>query len=189
MEHLLAPWQERADLDLVERRGFFTKRHLPAVGMKALVGPDRWDRLWTFGLVRHPYAWFTSQLTYNLRNRGLSVPRDRLLTPADVQRCFDILVNARGQAASPTGTQWAFLCDENQQPLTNAVVPLEKLRALWPELCARLDIPAPPLVRLNSVGHPHWKDWLSAEAMAAVDRLYGEDWDLYNEAGRKAGRW
>ncbi|WP_020121108.1 hypothetical protein [Streptomyces canus] len=183
IETALVAFQERADLDAIECPGYYTARHMPAVEIRERIGPSQWDRMFTFGVVRHPCDWLVSQLTYNYRRLGLPVPHGRRLTDRDVRHVHAILTDRRGQPASASGSQWAFLCSEARAPVVSAVVTLESLDEGWSGLLDRVDAAIPPLERLNRTGHPDWTDWLDSSARRAVEALWEDDFDLYRQAG------
>ncbi|MFG3487384.1 hypothetical protein [Streptomyces sp. NPDC047972] len=187
IENALVAFQERADLDAIDSPGFYTARHMPAVDIRARIGPGRWDSMFTFGVVRHPCDWLVSQLTYNYRRLELPVPRDRRLTGDDVRHVHRILADRRGQPASVSGSQWAFLCSEDRTRVVSAVVTLESLDEGWSGLLDRIDVPVPPLARLNRTSHPNWADWLDESARRAVEKLWADDFDLYWQAGAREG--
>lgn len=182
VESALTSFQERADLNAAERPGFYTARHMPAIDLRERLGRTRWHRLFTFGIVRHPCDWLVSQLSYNYRRLGLVVPEDRQLTVNDVLKVHTILKDRRGQSASLTGSQWAFLCSEFRTPLVTQIIPLERLRDRWDGLMNRIGGAAPFPEKLNRTYHPTWTAWLDEGAQEAIGALWKPDFELYRRA-------
>jgi hypothetical protein len=182
VQSVLNRYQEREDLDRVERPGYFTRRHLPAVDLKEILGPATWGRMFTFGVIRNPFSWMASQLTYNLTRLGLEVPRHRSLGPADVMCCYEILKDAKGQPASPTGTQWAFLCDRDRRPVVARLFTLDRLADNWPCITSLVNAQTLRLPMLNSSSHPPWTGWLSKAARLRIEQIWKDDLELYAKA-------
>jgi hypothetical protein len=182
VDSALATFQERPDLNEHARTGFYTRRHIAAVDLRDALGSDEWGRMFTFGLVRNPFDWLTSQITYNRRRIGMAVPFDRALSERDVHMCYDLLRDRRGQSASATGSQWAFLCHEDQHTLVTQVFALERLVEDWPAITRAIGVIAPEPDRLNTTDHPSWDQWLTESAKQLTRTLWARDFELYAEA-------
>jgi hypothetical protein len=182
VESALAPFQERADLNTAERPGFYTARHMPAIDLRERLGRTQWDSLFTFGVIRHPCDWLVSQLSYNYRRLNLAVPEGRQLTEDDVLHIHVILKDRRGQSASLSGSQWAFLCSESRMPLVTQIVTLESLHDRWDGLMNRIGAAVSFPGKLNRTHHPPWTTWLDEGARGAVEVLWKSDFDLYRQA-------
>ena len=184
MEAVLSRYQDRSDLNELERAGYYTKRHVPAVELVQILGADRWMRYTSFAIVRDPFAWFLSQVGYNVFNkRDLTVDVAAPLGVDDVAKCYDFLKKYRAQEASPSATQWAHVCDQDGRLLVGALWQLESLSASWPQICRLLDIREDPLPNLNrSDSDGAATPRLAPSGAAAVRELYAVDFDLYSAA-------
>jgi hypothetical protein len=69
---------------------------------------------------------------------GERIDTDKLLDEAAVQRCLELLAIYRGQECSPTGTQWAFLCDCTGRLLVNQLLRFDYLIADFHWICSHL---------------------------------------------------
>jgi hypothetical protein len=179
IEALLADYEERPDISDIARPGFFTRRHAPAVVMRDELGAGLWGRCLTFAVMREPMDWVVSQVAYNAVRLDVRVAHDRQLGVEDVRWCHTLLRAARGQEASESGTQWAFLCDEFGSPVVDTIVRQCDIDEVVPALCRSVGITAGPLPKLNRTAHPPAKDWLSDAARREAMALYGADIDLY----------
>lgn len=180
----LSLYQERSDLDDVCEPGLYTRRHLPALRIRDRLSVDAFECMLSFSVVRNPYDWMASQLNYNLRSAADTSFRNRKLTSHDVLQCYDILKQRRGQIASPSGTQWAFLCDEQKQLLVDLPLPLDDLEVAWNYVCARIGIEVGDLPILNKHSHPPWDEWLARDAIELIDIIYADDFRLYEYSKR-----
>jgi hypothetical protein len=184
VEAALSPYQDRPDLNDRERAGYYTKRHIPAIELRPILGAERWLQYITFAIVREPFAWFLSQVSYNVfTKRDLTIDVRAPLAADDVVKCYDFLRRYRAQEASPSATQWAHVCDQDGQLLVRALWRLEGLSARWPQVCRLLNIAEESLPSLNRSGSglgliPR----LAPSGTAAVRELYARDFDLYDAA-------
>lgn len=176
-EFTLKDYQDRPDLNDYAEVGHYTKRHIPAVALREHV--TDWESFYSFAIIRHPYDWIVSQITYNAPRLGKELPTDRNLEPADIDWCYEALKDRRGQSASPTATQWAFLCDDQQQLVVSRLINMDMLSSEWEKVIRRLRLQAPPLPRLNAVAHAPARGWLSKKAKARTLELWARDYDLY----------
>lgn len=179
IEAALSGFDERPDLNTTDLPGFYTARHMPAIEIRERLGRDQWSGMFTFGIIRHPGDWVVSQLTYNYRRLNLAVPRDRELTADDMHRVYAILSDRRGQPASASGSQWAFLCSELGNPIVSRIVTLDSIRDGWTGLMDQAGISAPLPAKLNRTRHPDWAIWLSDDARRTAERLWEVDFELY----------
>lgn len=178
----LAQYQERPELNNLEAPGLFTRQHLPTAALRSMVGSEVWSGLDSFAVIRNPYDWWVSQYTYNLRKLGQQVDADKPLCEDAVQRCLDLLAIYRGQECSPTGTQWAFLCDSAGRLLITQLMRFENLAADFHRMCSRLMLERVTLLHLNRTPHPHWSTWLSTPAKRMIESIYAADFELYESA-------
>ncbi|MFE7868727.1 hypothetical protein ACFUYE_00030 [Micromonospora humida] len=185
IESVLEVFQERPDLNARKRPGFYTARHMPATEIRENLGQSVWDGLFTFGVVRHPHDWFVSQLTYNYRRLSRPVPHDRRITGRDVWQVHSLLTDRRGQPASASASQWAFLCSASQQPLVGHLTTLDDLDDTWAELTRLTGTVVPRPARLNRTRHPAWNDWLDPGACKVIEDVWEPDFALYRQAATK----
>ena len=163
VEAVLATSQDRPDLDELHAPGYFTRRHAPAAVLHDSLGASAWSQLYSFAIIRDPHDWFVSQAIYNQSRIG-HLDTSSPLNSEDVLKSDRSLSFARGQDASPTATQWAFVCDANGTVLTTELWRLDNLRKTWRAICRQLNVPYSPLPRLNSSSRP------STEALALTRR-------------------
>lgn len=184
MEAVLSRYQDRPDLNEHERVGYYTKRHVPAIELISILGADRWKHYTSFAIVREPFAWFLSQVSYNVFNkRDLTMDVTTPLGADDVAKCYEFLKKYRAQEASPSATQWAHVCDQDCRLLVGALWQLESLSASWPQICRLLNIREDPLPNLNrSDSDGGAIPRLAPSGTAAVRELYAMDFDLYGAA-------
>jgi Sulfotransferase family len=184
VEAALSQYQDRSDLNEHERPGYYTKRHMPAIELISILGAERWMRYTSFAIVREPFAWFLSQVSYNVFNkRDLTIDVTAPLTADDIAKCYDFLRKYRTQEASPSATQWAHVCDQDGQLLVSALWRLEGLAARWPQICRLLNIREESLPNLNrSESGTGAIPRLAPSGTAAVRELYAMDCDLYDDA-------
>lgn len=179
----LARYQEFPELVRVHRPGYYTRNHIPACELRDRMGASIWASYYSFAIVREITDWFVSQVAYNTAKNGLEADLASPLDDADVVRCWRWLRRARGQHASASATQWAFVCDEHQTPLVSELWRMDALPRAWPEIRDRLGVsPSIELQQLNSSSHPSAADWLTARAAAKVRDLYAVDAGLYDIA-------
>jgi hypothetical protein len=181
IEATLGTFQDRPDLDELTVPGFFTRRHAPALVLRTELGLRGWERLYSFAVVRDPRDWFVSQLIYN-RERFGDFDTSTPLGEADVLDVCRLLSFARGQEASPSATQWAFLCDADRRVLTSDLWRLDNLGRTWKVICRRLGVPFVALPSINRTSHPSAANWLSSQAQQTLRRIYATDFDLYDSA-------
>jgi hypothetical protein len=177
VEFALRHYQEEPSLNELAKDGFYTKRHVPAVSLRALV--PKWTELQSFGIIRHPYDWVVSQIAYNAPRLGKGIPL--CIGTSDIDWCYDALKDRRGQEASPTATQWAFLCDANQELIVSRLLNMGRLDQDWATFVRDLGINSEPLPVLNAVNHAPAQVWLSEEAKARTLKLWARDYILYLE--------
>jgi hypothetical protein len=177
VEFALRDYQDRPDLNDLAQVGYYTKRHIPAPALRARIAD--WESFYSFAIIRHPYEWVASQIAYNAARLGRELPTDRRLEATDIDWYYDALRDRRGQQASPTATQWAFLCDDQQQLIVSRLIKMDTLSSEWQVVLRELRIQAPPLPRLNTVAHPPARNWLSKQAKARTLEVWTRDYDLY----------
>jgi hypothetical protein len=177
VEFTLKNYQDRPDLNDLAEVGYYTKRHIPAVVLREHV--TDWESFYSFAIIRHPFDWVVSQISYNASRLGRELPTDRSLEPADIDWYYEALKDRRGQSASPTATQWAFLCDDQQQLIVSRLINMDTLNTEWQIVIRELRIQVPPLTRLNAVSHAPARDWLSKKAKARTLELWARDYSLY----------
>lgn len=177
IEFALKDYQDRPDLNNLAQTGYYTKRHIPAAELRERV--VSWESFYSFAVIRHPHDWIVSQISYNAPRLGKELPTDRSLEPADIDWYYEALKDRRGQPASPTATQWAFLCDDQQQLVVSHLINMNMLSTEWQIIIRELRLQGSPLPRLNAVSHAPARDWLSKQAKARTLELWARDYDLY----------
>ena len=180
VEFALKDYQDRPDLNDLERVGYYTRRHIPAVALRDLV--EDWDAFYSFAIIRHPFDWVVSQISYNAPRLGRALPAGESLEPADIDWFYDALKDRRGQPASPAATQWAFLCDDQQRLILSRLINMDRLSNEWQALISKLGLQPSPLPRLNAMSHGPAHEWLSEQAKARTLELWARDYSLYRSS-------
>lgn len=172
--------QERPDLDELARPGLFTSGHAPASLIREVLGTATWRSLTTIAVVRNPFDWFASQLTYNRQRRSEPLGLDRTLTAKDVHDLVSILADARGQEWAASGCQSSFLCSQDATVEVSLLLRMDDLPQAWPAILRLANLRSNSrLPRLNHTTHPPWETWLSSDAQAEIAEVYAQDFDLY----------
>lgn len=184
IEAVLARYQEYAELNDLEAPGLFTRQHLPAAVLRSMIGNEAWSGLNSFAVIRNPYDWWVSQFSYNLGKLGERIDTDKLLGEDAVRRCLELMTIYRGQECSPTGTQWAFLCDCTGRLLVNQLLRFDSLAKDFRWMCSSLRLKHATLPHMNRTPHPHWTAWLSATAKRMIESIYAADFEIYESASR-----
>ena len=131
-----------------------------------------------FACVRNPYERFVSACAMlNRRNPGYAGNETSFMKRALTVRRFRERALVRPQAD--------MLVDERGAPGMDFVGRYETLQQSFDEVCARLGITAPPLVRGNATEHGAWRNYYDDELLRVVTEFYRRDFDVlgYEPAG------
>jgi len=120
----------------VEKAFGLPKVHDTAISRRNAIGHDRWNGIFSFAIIRHPYAKVVSHYNYrvrtnqtNLRQRGVTLDDWIRLAYGDRDPAF----YDKPLMFAPC-TEW--VCDFADRIIVDKVIKLEELNASWPEICA-----------------------------------------------------
>ncbi|OHB78464.1 MAG: hypothetical protein A2W31_00060 [Planctomycetes bacterium RBG_16_64_10] len=149
-------------------------RHMTAREMQALVGPQRWQRRFTFTVVRNPWAKVVSHYGYRLK-------RDKLCRDGDRLGFADWVRLAYGQndpryydVPKMFMPQVDWITDDHGAMLVDFVGRFEDLEGSFAEICRRLGVVA-TLPHLKRTDHGPYQEYYTPEARGIVARWFARD--------------
>ena len=154
--------------------------HKPALEFRKDIGQHRWDKRFSFAIVRNPWDRAVSQYHYRLminktRLRQKPLPFDEWVKRVFVERDPAYLDEER---MFLTQTDW--VADEDGNTIVNFVGRFENLQAAWETICTNLnkEITTLPHVKKSSRGdyRSHYSD-TSAEI---IESFFKDDIDNFN---------
>lgn len=169
--------------------------HAPAAEIRRRIGPEAWNKLFSFGFVRNPFDRLVSAYFHfvqkPLKENEHPFQQDTyrsikklhggvIASGLDTKEAFrffahDILP-ARRDFVNHFRPQTYFLCGQEGDTLVNYVGRFESLQSDFNEVCKRLGRDASSeLPRGNSTVHQHWGEYYDSVTAGLVRMLYAGD--------------
>ena len=173
----------------VEKALDIAKIHDTAQQRIALIGRDRWDAMYTFSIVRHPYSRICSLYEFRVKT-GQTGMGDRSIALDDwIERVFETEDPAYRNKPLMFAPCHEWLSDETGELLVDDWFRLEELDAHWPAIKARTGAPG-HLPHSNStsgftVGRA--LDRLSPASVSTLDRVFAADFEHFGYERQAAG--
>jgi len=161
--------------------------HCSASHTEVLVGESAFRSAWKWAIVRHPWDWLASQfeLLNGHPNHWFS---SKMREMAFHEFAFSYPTIYSEHYGYRTQSDFIRMPDGGMG--VDFLLPYERISELWPWLCYRVGISEDrakvELPRLNiSRKRQEWQSCFSVfsqDEMAALEKLYERDWDLYRKA-------
>jgi len=159
----------------------FPQQHLPAAALRLLVGPERWNDLFTFAFVRNPWDLVVS--TYEFARRDVEIDRLRGADPDRVELLdrsptFERFVEFYPALRSDMS---AMLCDRTGALLVTFVGRYEALEEGFATICEHVGISA-ALEVTNASQRRHYRSYYDDRTRALVEHHFARDIDRFGYA-------
>lgn len=144
----------------VERFLGLPKHHDTAARRIARIGRGRWDRNYTFALIRHPYAKAVSHYRYRVKTNQTGLRDDGIELNAWIHRAYgakDPRYYNRPLMFAPC-FRWLSV---DGKIVVDDVVKLEEIDERWPDICRRIARPYRPLRQKNATSGTTTQEALS----------------------------
>jgi hypothetical protein len=158
--------------------GIPVKIHDTAAARRRKIGTQRWEKAFTFALVRHPYSKVISHYAYRLKSRYGHFNQNSIGLNDWIHRAY-----GDRDPALVKNPQWFAPCldwitDETGATIVDLVVRLEEVEATWPIIQARIGTDA-QLPRRNTSGSDlGWAD-LDAQSRRIIDTHFSRDFEAF----------
>lgn len=176
----------------IEHRLNLPKIHYSAQNGIDIVGRERWDSVFTFSVVRHPYSRIVSLYEFRKKESRLGQ-----LTKNVNEWIYECLVNRReGCFMVPNENHRHWQCKEihMQSPMidwlrvdgqiaVNTVYKLENIDEEWPKICNIIGCKENTLLKLNnSIGtsYDYAVSILNDETIEILNEYYKEDFEIFD---------
>jgi hypothetical protein len=149
------------------------RRHMFAVDVRTIAGPDRWRAYFKFAFVRNPWdrlvSWYHMCMQASAPNPFSRYVREHAPT-------FDafVTVTTTGMGARTTYNQLDYLTDATGAMLMDFVGRYETLREDFARIRQRLSL-AGDLPHINDSRHLPYREYYSDETRAIVERRFARD--------------
>lgn len=160
-----------------------TKVHDTARQRRQAIGAARWARIYTFSIVRHPFAKVVSHYKYRIKTNQT----DLGTTPIDLNTWVARAYGDRDPAYYDKPLMFApcsdWITDETGTQIVDEVFKLEEINQHWPHICARIGRPATPLPNKNATtntSRTRAGDLLSAENKTLLEAHFRDDFQRFH---------
>lgn len=154
----------------------YLRTHDTAAHAKRKLGPEVFDDLHSFGVVRNPYARAVSYYEYYRQNTNH--PRHGRVAAMSFDEYLNELQTSRDTA---NVTQSDFLCDQSGQILVRNVLRFERLQSDFQILCLHLGLRI-ELKTANTSRQRPINDYYTPRTMKLVEDLYATDFQAFGYA-------
>jgi len=153
--------------------------HVPASVMRSFLGPEAWDSVFTFSVVRNP--WDRTYSLFNYLQRSNNIP---------MEWSFSQFLHALEEADENTpgfrfhGHRYGasdFLLDADDTVLVDQIVRFEDRGSGLIKVAERLNLPELGKLHLQKATESgaNYRDQYTTELRGIVERLYGKDIKLF----------
>jgi hypothetical protein len=174
IEAAFETFHDGKELDEIFRKGYFTRRHLPAVEIRETISAHAWQNYFKVAFVRNPWDWFVSQYTYNLTKQATQLSPEKI-SESEVLNTYETLKKYRGTDWSESASQHQFVCDEQGIPLVDFVGRYENLGQDFKIVTDHLGLPNTPLRHLNRSNHSAYTEYYNDVTIDLIRKLYLKD--------------
>lgn len=140
--------------------------HATAHQIRQLLGPEEWDRIFTFTFVRNPWDWQVS-LYHFIQTNKLNYQRDLVSSMS-----FDEYIHWR--VTEDKHLQSSFVVDAQGNEIVDFVGRFENLRDDFAHICDRIGLDL-SLPHENASKHETFRQYYTDETAALVADAYSED--------------
>ena len=178
--------------------GLYHKKHVPPAVVRAQLGPEVWDRYFTFCFVRNPWDWFVSQHFWNQKPAPVSKrklvqqPVQLLLdyrakqekeaelrsletlAPSDIHDTYEMLRQYRGRYEAESLFQHVYTHDASGNQIVDFIGRFERLGEDFEQILDHINVDA-ELPHVNATRHRDYRSYFTPETTDLVAELYQED--------------
>lgn len=133
--------------------------------------PERWQRYFTFGFVRNPWAWQVSLYFYMLQNEDHWF-YDEVTSMDGFEEYIEWRVR-NGRAL-----QSSFFCKDNGEIIVDFIGRLENIRTDFQRIAEQIGVEA-SLPQKNESSHGDYRDYYDDHARSLVATHFAEDIDRF----------
>lgn len=168
----------------VEKTLGIPKIHDTALERRGKVGADRWDQMFTFTIVRHPYDKVCSHYRYRIKTNQTDMGEAAISLNDWVLRAYGEKDPAYYDKPLMFAPCIDWITDERGKIIVDHIAKLEEIDSEWPAIAKRIGITA-ELPKANTTKRAGAaRELLSEEARALIDTLFDED---FTEFGYSKG--
>jgi len=148
--------------------------HISAQELRREIGPEKWDRYHTFGVVRNPYDRAASFFFYLLERPG----NDKYDLFRSLGSFRNYILHLREQNFQET--QKYYFTDESGRMLVNTLLRFENLKDEWRNMMRTLELPDLdlPFVNTRRERKP-FIEYLDNEILEVMNDIFHDDFELF----------
>lgn len=152
--------------------------HKDARSWRDQIGPQNWNAIRTFSVVRHPYERICSMYRYEQQQQPCEGPQLELNAWLAQTFAADGQPRRNDQTMARCCTDW--LVDEAGRPMVDLVVRLEDIERDW-HLIQQITRSDAPLLRLNTTRIDLGSSVadLTQDSIAIIDAVFADDFDNF----------
>lgn len=162
----------------VEKALGLPKIHDTAQQRRNRVGPDRWSKMYSFSLVRHPFDKVCSHYRYRIKTNQTGLGDRPISLNEFVQRTYgerDPRLYDKPLMFAPCLT---WLTDESGVVMVEHVARLEDISFEWPKICQRIGR-ITPFPQANSTERDSAGSALSEDSKELIRELFAPDFNAF----------
>lgn len=153
-------------------------RHMTACEMRALVGRKRWERRFTFTIVRNPWDKVVSHYEYRRQRDKTGIRTDAIGFADWVRLAYGENDPKYYNIPRMFMPQSDWITDAEGNILVDYIGRFETLEGSFAAICQRLGVQA-TLPHLKKSDHRPYQDYYTTAARAIVERWFRKDIDLF----------
>lgn len=154
-------------------------QHKTALDKKKYIGPEKWDKKFSFAFVRNPWDKVVSHYTYRLNTNQTKIKEEAVDFHNWVKLAYLEKNKKYYDKPKMFMPQMDWISDESGKVLVNFVGRFENFESDFNEICSNLNITA-SLPHLKKSSRTHYKDYYNPETIEIVRELFKKDIDYFN---------
>lgn len=156
------------------------KTHDTALTRRARLGPERWQTLTSFAIVRHPYARVRSLYKYRIKTDRTSMADGHIPLEDWITAVFEAHDPSYYDKPLMFAPARDWLADETGQVIVDLVAKLETIDSDWPRIAAAIGRPDVRLARMNTTPPSAASETLSPRARALLQAHFQADFETFD---------
>ena len=158
-----------ADPDLAK----ISHGHISCMQMRDVSDEGLWRSYFKFAFVRNPFDRFVSYCAFMNRNNPDFHDRPQ-------SYMYNTLMSKKNKKHILFQPQHKFICDENENLLTDFVGRYETLENDYHLVCQKSGLQKPRLQKVNGSQHNHFSEYYNEELLDFVKEYYKKDFEIFN---------
>jgi hypothetical protein len=157
------------------------QRHATAKDVRAVIGPEVFQRLFKFAFVRNPWDFELSLYHFNLTH-----PEFPAHAVTVKFKNFEEYILSKKREPLPRGMQLRFIADDDNKVIVDFVGRFETLARDFAAVCAKIGVDGPALGHVNSTEHRPWQECYTPAMFDLVRDISRVDIEAFGYASDRA---